>query len=473
MQHKKSFFSRLMMQGVYVMVLCAVMVGFRGEAWARAQVVSVQAHRHAGEELLEIQFSEAVRKQKLFILDNPDRVVLDIAKIDDSAVSLPRDYEGTWIRSVRFGQNNPTTSRFVIALASAPKSVSAHEFDAEDGKPFRIVVAMGVSDDVLHEQNRGETSSPRDVPQVSSSFFSFLSHDAEGRGVDKHDHSAETSVRPSGRLPSSYKPSVSVTVQGVPDAGEAKVEKQVMTPALVDISTQNKKTSSHAKGNGKPLIVIDAGHGGKDPGASGRSGEQEKMITLAYAKQLARIINASGRYRAMLTRDGDSFIMLGERVEIARRAGATLFISLHADSAPAAQAEGLSVYTVSETASDKESAKLAESENNADNIAGLDLGDQEKVVADILTDLARRETKNKSTDLAQAITRSMQRNQVRMLKDPHRFAGFRVLKAPDTPSVLIELGFISTPEEAARLKTASHRERIARAILGGVDGYFE
>jgi N-acetylmuramoyl-L-alanine amidase len=466
MRHDKS----LLITVVFVFLACMC---FSGAASAGARVLSVEAYSKAGEELIEIQFSEEVHKQKLFMLDNPDRVVLDVDKMDNSVVALPSNYEGALVRSLRFGQNSPQTSRFVIALNQAANSVTAHEFSAEDGKPYRIVVAMSVSDAELKKQHL--SVAPR---ESSGSFFSLFSDGKREEGIQSQDTSSPLSVRVSENLPQGYKPSATVTFSDTPPKDAKKntgdeVVRQDMMPVLVDESTKDKKTSSHPKASGKPLIVIDAGHGGKDPGASGQNGEQEKMITLAFAKQLASVINGSGRYRAKLTRDGDSFIMLGERVEIARRAGAALFISLHADSAPGSQAEGLSVYTVSETASDKESAKLAESENNADSIGGLDLGNQEKVVADILTDLARRETKNKSTDLAQSITRSMQRSNVRMLKDPHRFAGFRVLKAPDTPSVLIELGFISTPEEAAQLKSSAHRERITRAILGGVDGYFE
>jgi len=226
------------------------------------------------------------------------------------------------------------------------------------------------------------------------------------------------------------------------------------------------------KKNGKPIIIIDAGHGGKDPGASTADGDVEKMITLSYAKKLAEALNKSGKYQARLTRSTDIFILLGERVNIARRVGADMFISLHADSAPASNAQGLSIYTLSETSSDKETAALAEQENNSDSIGGMNLSGQKEEVADILIDLARRETKNKSMYLAEGIVVRMKEQGVQTLRDTHRFAGFKVLKAPDIPSVLVELGFLSTPSEAERLKTNDYRSRVVRGLVAGIDSYF-
>lgn len=489
MCHEKlMWFRRVLLCVISVIVLGAL----NGEAQAAARVLAVKSFQKAGEELLEIQFSEPVEKQKLFSLDAPQRVVLDVSKVESAAVALPSDYDGRVMQSVRFGQNSPATSRFVITLNEAVKAVNAHEFDAQGDTPFRIVVALSIGDAALQQINRSVNDAAdvkeQEVAQVdekkeeeSSSFFSFFTRRSNPKDDAVATEGARDAYPVSGRLPRGYRPSVGGDAGAFASKETVTYQRDDAPVEAAKIAPQEEVTNAPEpeqeevvtapKNKGLPLVVIDAGHGGKDPGAIGARGEKEKTITLAFAKRLANVLNNSGRYRAKLTRDGDSFIMLGERVEIARRAGASLFISLHADSAPGSQAEGLSVYTVSETASDKASEKLAASENNADKIGGLNLGVQEKVVADILSDLAYRETKNKSTEFAEAIARAMRKSNVRMLPDPHRFAGFRVLKAPDVPSVLIELGFISTPSEAANLQSSAHRDRITKAIVAGIDDY--
>lgn len=222
----------------------------------------------------------------------------------------------------------------------------------------------------------------------------------------------------------------------------------------------------------RPLIAIDAGHGGVDPGAAGPGGAYEKDVVLAYAKALKEKLIKTGRYRVLLTRSDDRFIMLRKRVEIARQAGASIFISLHADSAPDDEARGLSVYTVSEKASDQEAEALAARENKSDIIAGMDLSDAREDVADILISLAQRETKNLSATLADYLVVKLDR-QVRLLTNTHRFAGFAVLKAPDIPSVLIEIGFLSHPKEEKLLLSRAYREKVTAGIAEGVDAYFK
>jgi len=221
----------------------------------------------------------------------------------------------------------------------------------------------------------------------------------------------------------------------------------------------------------RPLVAIDAGHGGVDPGAIGARGTYEKRITLAFAKELKRQLEATGRFRAMLTRERDIFVRLRERIAIARGAGADLFVSLHADSLRSRRARGASVYTLSNKASDKEAAALAAKENKSDLIAGIDLTHENPVVANILIDLAQRETMNESARFAKMLIREMGRD-MRLLRNTHRFAGFAVLKAPDVPSVLIELGYLSNPTEERLLKTAAYREKAVGAIVRAIDSQF-
>ncbi|GIX17164.1 MAG: N-acetylmuramoyl-L-alanine amidase [Rhodothalassiaceae bacterium] len=222
----------------------------------------------------------------------------------------------------------------------------------------------------------------------------------------------------------------------------------------------------------RPVVYLDAGHGGMDPGTMGALGVPEKDITLAVARRAAEVINASNRYRARLTRDRDVFLPLRERIRIARAGGADLFISLHADSIRNRRVRGATVYTLSETASDAEAAALARRENKADVLAGLELDHQPPEVADILISLAQREVMNRSAHFANLLVPELQRR-VLVRSNPHRFAGFVVLKAPDVPSVLVEMGYLSNRQDAAFLHSRRGRQEIAEALLAAIDGYFE
>ncbi|HMR31844.1 MAG TPA: N-acetylmuramoyl-L-alanine amidase [Geminicoccaceae bacterium] len=219
------------------------------------------------------------------------------------------------------------------------------------------------------------------------------------------------------------------------------------------------------------VIVIDAGHGGSDPGAIGVNGSYEKTLTLAMAKELRRALEATGRYRVVLTRDDDVFIPLRERIRLAREASGHLFISLHADALAHGMARGASVYTLSETASDAEAGLLASKENKAEIIVGTDLRNHDPVVTSILIDLAQRDTNNKSIEFADMLSAELAKV-TPLLRKHRRFAGFAVLKSPDMPSVLVELGYLSNSEDAANLDDAAFRAKLAQAALSAVDRYF-
>jgi N-acetylmuramoyl-L-alanine amidase len=220
-----------------------------------------------------------------------------------------------------------------------------------------------------------------------------------------------------------------------------------------------------------PLIYLDPGHGGVDPGTIGGDGVYEKTITLAMAKELQRQLLATGRYRVKMTRQGDQYVPLRLRFEMARRDHADMFISLHADSDPGSLSRGATVYTLSETASDAEAAALAAKENKADLIDGVDLSQQGTAVTSILIDLAQRETKNRSAAFAELLVHDMS-GVTRLQRNSHRYAGFAVLKAPDIPSVLIELGYLSDTQDEALLISPLHRTKLAGAMLRAIDGYY-
>lgn len=222
-----------------------------------------------------------------------------------------------------------------------------------------------------------------------------------------------------------------------------------------------------------PVVVIDPGHGGVDPGAAGPDDVREKDIVLEFARRLKDKIEASGRRKVVLTRDDDTFISLPGRVKVARDNAAALFLSIHADTlTDPFGVRGATVYTLSDKASDKEAERLAEKENRADMIAGVDLSDEPEEVAGILFELTRRETRNFTTQFAKHLVRDL-KTAAKLNKNPLRSAGFRVLKAPDVPSVLLELGYLSSKEDAKLLMSDAWREQATDAVASAVDRYFE
>ena len=222
---------------------------------------------------------------------------------------------------------------------------------------------------------------------------------------------------------------------------------------------------------GKKIVVIDPGHGGIDSGTNGVNGLMEKDLVLAEGLRLAKVLKAKG-YNVHMTRDSDVFIPLPERVAIARKAHADLMISLHADSNPDPSVNGLSIYTLNDGRSDREAAALARRENQSDIIAGVDLSRANSPVAPILIDLAQRDTINRSSRFAETALGQLNSVTDILARSPHRAASLAVLVAPDTPAVLIELGYLSNRSDAAQMNTEAWRDRVAEAIAGAVDRNF-
>jgi N-acetylmuramoyl-L-alanine amidase len=223
----------------------------------------------------------------------------------------------------------------------------------------------------------------------------------------------------------------------------------------------------------KPVVILDPGHGGIDPGTASADGVTEKEVVLAFAKTLRQKLEAKGDYQVYLTREGDTFLALRERVDFAQSKGANLFVSIHADSFPkhANEASGATVYTLSERASDDEAKELAAKENFSDAIAGVELPtDRDEVVANILIDLAQRETQNRSIVFARSVVGEM--SAAELHRKSLKSAGFRVLKSPDVPSVLLELGFLSNPDDEKRLTSETWRAAMAEKVGAAIDAYF-
>ena len=375
------------------------------------------------------------------------------------ALAAPKD-QPVLATDMRIGGDDKRT-RFVVDLN---RKVDVAAFTLAD--PYRVVV---------------------DLPQVT---FNLPPKAAEqSRGLVKAFRYGVI-MQGGSRIVIDTKGPVHLDKAFVLDATDGQPARLVLDMAVTDrasflrtIALENRPAHSAANkpvepppkpdGDARPLVVLDPGHGGIDNGTKGSGGELEKDIVLAFAQTLREKLEGGGKYRVAMTRTDDTFIPLGERVRFARGHGAALFVSIHADALPRneGQAEGATVYTLSENASDAEAARLAEAENKADVIAGVDLTAEPDDVANILVDLAQRETKTFSTQFARTAVGEL-KAAARLHKHPLKSAGFKVLTAPDVPSVLIELGYMSTKDDLKQLNSAAWRARTAQALVQAIDTFF-
>ena len=377
---------------------------------------------------------------KLTLLADPYRFVVDIPNADWRVADVAKS--GTLgaapATAYRYGRPDPQTGRVVIEMAAPAAPVRRFALPAGSGRGHRLVFDLA---------DNGQTAF-----QVAAKMLAREGLRGYGDATSPVSQQAGAPQATQPAAGSSKQQSTSSTPTPSRRAAAA-------TPAPQPVAVPSRK---------KWTVFIDAGHGGKDPGAIGKSKTQEKHITLAAATELARQLKATGLIKPVLSRSDDRYLKLRQRINLARRQQADIFISLHADAAPSSKARGISVFTLSDTASDKEAELLARNENRADLIGGPDLAVEDAEAADELLRMFQRESMNQSTYLASTILRHI-RDMPGGDRRGHRFAGFAVLKAPDMPSVLVEMGFITNRQDEANLKTAEYRtkltERLARAIV--------
>lgn len=347
-------------------------------------------------------------------LERPDRIVVDLPAFTFAFAADDLKARGLF-KDVRFGAVDARSARIVLTT-ERPAQLALAEVQADEaGKGFRLVL---------------------DAEMVKREVFDDL--------VKRQAWSG----------------------------GKAAVGAEASEAAVAAARGDRLGTSSPEPG-GAFVIAIDAGHGGIDTGAiASETKTPEKDITLAFAKALQRRLAREPGIFAFLTREGDEFLSLSERVTIARQHHANLFVSLHADKLRQDNIRGATVYTISDKASDRMAAELAERENLADAIGGVDLASEPAEVTDILLDFTRRETQAFSVAMADSVVSSFE-GQVALITNPHRFAGFRVLQAHDVPSILLELGFLSNKEDEKVLLDESWREKIAELLTAAIRRYRE
>lgn len=349
---------------------------------------------------------------RAFTLADPYRVVVDTPQID---FKLPAGTSGTGrglIKAFRYGLVMPGGSRIVFDLAGPAKIEKSYVLDAGNGQPPRLVLELAAVDQKTFTQ---------------------------AMAVAQAESRPAADAQPVAAAPPTLEATGSTEQQPKPDP--------------------------------RPVVVIDAGHGGIDNGTQA-GGESEKNIVLSFALELRDRLEKAAKYRVVMTRTDDTFVPLGERTRIARNESAALFISIHADALPRGEgdAQGATVYTLSDKASDAEAERLAELENKADAIGGVNLTEEPTDVADILIDLAQRETRTFSNRFARLLVREM-KSSARMHKHPLKSAGFKVLKAPDVPSVLVELGYVSNKSDLKQLVSDDWRTKAVGSVAQAIDTF--
>jgi N-acetylmuramoyl-L-alanine amidase len=383
-------------------------------AGALPVVIGARIGQHAEGTRFVIEVSDPL-KLRVFTLADPDRVVIDMPEVLWRLNNADKPSGQGAVKAYRYGLFRPGDSRFVIDLNAPVGIAQPMILPPENGYGYRVVIDLAPTTQALFEKMAGW---PADL------------------------RAKENAAEKVAAIPP---PSVAPTLKPALPNGEAPIRRKV--------------------------VVIDPGHGGIDSGTNGVDGSMEKNLVLDEGKRLARALQMRG-YTVHMTRDTDIYIPLRERVSIARGYNADLFISLHADSNSDASVNGASIYTLSANGSDKEAAALARKENQSDIIAGVDLTGQDDTVSHILIDMAQRDTINRSVRFAETVVPRLAQATDILPREPHRSAGFAVLKAPDVPAVLIELGYLSNGHDCGQMATPDWRDGVANAIAGSVDRWF-
>lgn len=427
-------------------LLSVLAFGFARSATAAPLLTDTSITKQSGlATQITLNLTEPVEYQ-VFTLADPYRVVIDLPRTARAVQTPPPQLPQGLVEQLRYGRPNGDDTRIVLDCAGAARVGESYLMKPGNAPDYRLVVNVSPLTSEAGASAGSDAAPPREPKPFLQSVLAVLPPPPPAARPQPVD------------LPVT-KPAAKASVGGIAVLAPPR------RPSSPDARRDGNAPTRH-------VVVIDPGHGGKDPGAISSNGDYEKSITLSAARELRAALLRRGGYKVVLTRDRDVFIPLRERVALARRAGADVFVSLHANITADPSVRGFSAYTLSERSSDAQAQALAESENKADLISGISFPDKSPEVAEILVTLAQRDTMNHSFRLARSIVGSVQ-GTAAVLPRTHRFAGFAVLKAPDVPSILIELGFLSNAADEKLLNTPAHRRKVAEAITEGIDRYFD
>ena len=486
-------------------------------ALAAPSVTGVRIGEHVDKTRLVLDLTEPARF-RIFALTGPDRIVIDLPSVRWALAERTLVIGRAGVAQVRFGQFSPETSRIVIDLARpvtlqktyvlapskagspahrlivdfGPRAVSARRAVARPAEAATTAqkAASAAPQEPAVRASMAPAAEPTALAMQEKAVASAPEPAAPARQEAKAAPAAPPEPAEQAKAAPASQPAAPAIQERVAapvpqpaapvrqGAKAAPVPRQEPAAPIVEarLTPPTKPVPPpRAKPVAKPvryLVALDPGHGGRDPGAITEHGANEKTITLTFARELRAALEASGRYRVVMTRNRDRKVGLHRRVDIARDAGADIFLSIHVDRLDDRRVRGASVYTLSDDASDEEAAELAARENKADVVVDVDLSEgYDEDVAKVLISLIQQNTMDCSAAFASLLVPALGRV-APLIKRPHRFADFRVLKAPDIPSVLVELGFLSNDQDAARLRSRSHRAVLAGAITRALDDYF-
>ena len=407
-----SYLSRLFLVGATLVLAFTMLSGPLDHALAQdAETVHVNAVRTSGD-VRNTKFVLDISKPvdfSVFALAEPYRLVIDLPNLSFEMAHAMTQVERAMVRNFRFGNFGDTRSRIVLDLAGPAKVSKAYNLPAVDANAARAVIEL-----VAVNEREFAEQSLRDLIRVKA-------------GEDKQDDGGSLMVQPLPKNPKQADP--------------------------------------------RPLVVLDPGHGGIDSGATSPKGLVESNLVLDFALALRAHLVKEGKVRVAMTRETDKFVSLSKRVAFARSRHADLFVSIHADTVRQSYVRGATVYTLSDKASDDVAADVANRENRSDLLAGLEIEEKDDVVADILIDLTRRETANHSSLYSRTLVGALKSN-IRLAKRPQRSAGFKVLKAPDIPSVLLELGYLSNKQDQSALTSEDWQKKTIQSISKSINLFF-
>lgn len=426
------------------LIILIFLLNFNSLFAKQASVVDIRLSTNKNTERIVIDLNANVNFNA-FTLQKPNRLVVDLQNTSLD-VEAPSFKSNNIVSTIRTGRFSETDTRLVFDLNIRAQIIKSFMLSpTEENKKYRVVIDLSYNeDDLAKEDMIGKLIEDNNLYDVEPNALDAI--------IDKII------------------------------AENSKSEANVLNNLIDEILTaenrpknppKNQLSYSAPQNNRKPRIVIDAGHGGKDPGTIGLRGTKEKIITLTYAKSLKEALDATGKYKVYLTRNQDFFIELMERVSIARRYKGDLFISIHADAAENRSARGVSIYTLSQKASDTRTAKLAQKENKADIIGGLNLYGEFQDTVNTLVDISRRQAMNDSKKFSRLLEAEFKNRNIKGLGNMVKHANFAVLTSADMPSILLELGFLSNNTDERMIRSYGYKTKVVNSIISAINKYFK
>jgi N-acetylmuramoyl-L-alanine amidase len=471
------FISRLAMAGCIALCLAGALANER--AMAEAEPVAAVAVRISDEPertRIVVDLTRSVGF-KAYVLPDPYRVIVNLPDVEFKLPDAAGETARGLIEGYRYGSLELGRSRIVMDAARPVLIEKSFILHPRDGEPARLIIDLVATDaetfaglyraEQLSLDRTGPAADdvPTELPPISIGPPPGLAAEHEAAGAD-------APVNGEAHAPAAAAASAvaKLALLGSTTNGRLSVPLPRPKPGAGGATTPAAAEPTEALAD-RPVVIIDPGHGGIDPGAVSRSGTAEKDVVQAFSEVLKQALEDAGHYEVHLTRTNDVFLSLHERVQFARKHGADLFIAIHADSLRRGTARGATVYTLADKASDDEAAALAHKENRSDIIAGVDLVAESEQITGILIDLAQREAKNHATTFAKHLVSDL-KPVAKLNRRPIRSAGFRVLMAPDVPSVLFELGYLSNRNDETLLLSPKWRSEVAAAMASAIGRYF-